>query len=381
MTSPNLNMRDPAVYRIKKASHHRTADKWCIYPMYDFAHGLEDSIEKITHSICTLEFEDHRPLYDWFLEKLGVFHPQQIEFARLNLTYTVMSKRKLKQLVDEKLVFGWDDPRMPTVAGLRRRGYTPESIRNFCETIGVAKRASTVDIALLEHCLREDLNKRSPRLMAVLKPLKVTITNYPDNQVEQMEAVNNPEDESAGSRLIPFSKTVYIEQDDFMENPPKKYFRLSPGKEIRLKHAYYIKCEEVVKDEKTGEITELLCTYDPKSRGGWTDDGRKVRGTSHWVSAQHALDAEVRLYGHLFTKPEPDDAPEGETFLSNINPDSSEILKNCKVEPSLMDYPSGSFFQFLRQGYFSKDKDSKKDKLVFNRSVSLKDTWAKIKKK
>ncbi|MCD6460990.1 glutamine--tRNA ligase/YqeY domain fusion protein [bacterium] len=381
MTSPNLNMRDPAIYRIKKASHHRTNDKWCIYPMYDFAHGLEDSIEKITHSICTLEFEDHRPLYDWFLEKLNVFHPRQIEFARLNLTYTVMSKRKLKKLVDEKYVSGWDDPRMPTVAGLRRRGYTAESIRNFCDTIGVAKRESTVDIALLEHCLREDLNKRAPRVMAVLHPLKVTITNYPDNKVEQMQAVNNPEDESAGTRLIPFSKTVYIEKDDFMENPPKKYFRLSPGKEIRLKHAYYIKCEKVIRNENTGEITELLCTYDPASKGGWTNDGRKVRGTSHWVSVDHALDAEIRLYNHLFTKQNPENVPDGQNFLANINPDSLEILKNCKVEQSLLDYPAGSFFQFMRQGYFSKDKDSANEKMIFNRSVSLKDTWAKIQKK
>lgn len=381
MTSPNLNMRDPAVYRIKKASHHRTNDKWCIYPMYDFAHGLEDSIEKITHSICTLEFEDHRPLYDWFLEKLNVFHPRQIEFARLNLTYTVMSKRKLKKLVDEKYVSGWDDPRMPTVAGLRRRGYTAESIRNFCNTIGVAKRESTVDIALLEHCLREDLNKRAPRVMAVLHPLKVTITNYPDNKVEQMQAVNNPEDKSAGTRLIPFSKTVYIEKDDFMENPPKKYFRLSPGKEIRLKHAYYIKCEKVIRNENTGEITELLCTYDPASKGGWTNDGRKVRGTSHWVSVDHALDAEVRLYNHLFTKQNPENVPDGQNFLANINPDSLKILKNCKVEQSLLDYPAGSFFQFMRQGYFSKDKNSANEKMIFNRSVSLKDTWAKIQKK
>ncbi|MEW6536395.1 MAG: glutamine--tRNA ligase/YqeY domain fusion protein [Candidatus Auribacterota bacterium] len=380
MASPNINMRDPAMYRIVKASHHRTGNKWCIYPMYDFAHGYEDSIEGITHSICTLEFEDHRPLYDWFIEKVGAYHPQQIEFARLNLTYTVMSKRKLKRLVEEKFVCGWDDPRMPTIAGLRRRGYTPEAIRNFCEMIGVGKSESTIDIAMLEHCLREDLNKRALRVMAVLRPLKVTITNYPEGQVEMMEAVNNPEDESAGTRRIPFSRVIYIEQDDFMENPPKNFFRLSPGSEIRLKHGYYITCTSAVKDAD-GNVVELLCTYDPETRGGWSEDGRKVKGTSHWVSAQHAIDAEVRLYDHLFTTPTPDVAPEGKDFTALLNPDSLEVLSGCKVEPVLADLPVGAYLQFLRQGYFTKDRDSVEGKLVFNRTVSLKDTWAKVQNK
>ena len=381
MSSPNLNLRDPAIYRIKKASHHRTGDAWCIYPMYDFAHGLEDSIEGITHSICTLEFADHRPLYDWFLEKLNVFHPQQIEFARLNLSYTMMSKRKLLRLVEEKYVSGWDDPRIPTIAGLRRRGYTAESIRNFCEAIGVAKRGSTVDIALLEHCLREDLNKRAQRVMAVLRPLKITITNYPEDTVEELDAVNNPEDESMGKRKIPFSRVIYIERDDFMENPPKKFFRLSPGKEVRLKHAYYIRCEEVIKDETTDEIIELLCTYDPATRGGWSTDGRKVKGTSHWVSATHALDAEVRLYSALFSESDPEDVAEGEDFISTINPDSLEIIHDCKVEPSLATVVVGANIQFLRQGYFCKDPDSSEQKLVFNRAVSLRDSWTKMQKK
>ncbi len=377
MASPNINMRDPAVYRILKASHHRTGDKWCIYPMYDFAHGLEDSIEKITHSICTLEFEDHRPLYDWFLEKLNVFHPQQIEFARLNLTYTVMSKRKLLRLVKENIVSGWDDPRMPTIAGLRRRGYTPEAIRTFCEMIGVGKSESTVDLALLEYCLREDLNKRAPRAMAVLRPLKVTITNYPEGKVEQLEALNNPEDESMGVRMIPFSRVIYIEQDDFMENPPKKYFRLSPGAEVRLKHAYYITCDEVLKDS-SGQPVELLCSYDPATKGGWSQDGRKVKGTLHWVSVDHAVDAEVRIYENLFNKPNPEDAEEGKDFLSNLNPNSLEIIADSKVEPGLMEMPARTSLQFLRHGYFTIDPDSKNGKLVFNRAVSLKDTWAKI---
>lgn len=381
MTSPNLNMRDPVIYRILKAHHHRTGDKWCIYPMYDFAHGQSDSIEGITHSVCTLEFEAHRPLYDWFIRELGIFAPQQIEFARLNLNYTVMSKRKLLQLVEENHVHGWDDPRMPTISGFRRRGFTPESISDFCERIGVAKADSTVDIALLEHCLREDLNKRALRVMGVLKPLKVVIDNYPEDQVEWLEADNNPEDPSAGTRKIPFSREVYIEQDDFREDPPKKFFRLAPGREVRLKHAYYIKCEKVVKDEATGEIIQLHCTYDPKSRGGWTDDGRKVKGTSHWVSAAHAVDAEVRLYQNLFTEENPNAVPEGKTFLDYINPDSLEILTGCKVEPGLADAEVGSRFQFLRQGYFCMDPDSKPGALVFNRTVSLRDSWAKIEKK
>ncbi|MCP5463003.1 MAG: glutamine--tRNA ligase/YqeY domain fusion protein [bacterium] len=379
MASPNLNMRDPAIYRIKKAAHHRTGDTWCIYPMYDFAHGFEDSIERITHSICTLEFEDHRPLYDWFLDKLGVFHPQQIEFGRLNLTYTVMSKRKLLRLVEEGYVSGWDDPRMPTIAGLRRRGYTPESIRKFCEIIGVTKSFSISEISLLEYCLREDLNLRAQRVMAVLHPLKVTITNYPEGTVEMLDAVNNPEDESAGTRKIPFSRVIYIEQEDFMENPPKQFFRLSPGKEVRLKHAYYITCQQVIKDDD-GNVIELLCTYDPQTRGGWSTDGRNVKGTSHWVSAAHAVDAEIRLYHHLFTVPNPEEAPEGKDFTANINPHSLEVLAGCKVEPSLVEAANGTVYQFLRQGYFSKDPDSTSDKLVFNRAVSLRDTWQKVKK-
>lgn len=382
MASPNLNMRDPTVYRIKHAHHHRTGDQWCIYPMYDFTHCLSDSLEKITHSVCTLEFEDHRPLYDWFLDVLEVYHPQQIEFARLNLTYTLMSKRKLLELVEKKIVSGWDDPRMPTIAGLRRRGYTPHSIRDFADRIGVAKADSMVDLALLEHCLREDLNKRSLRRMAVLKPLKVVITNYPEDKVEMLEAENNPEDQSMGSREIPFSREIYIEQDDFREVPPnKKYFRLSPGKEIRLKHAYYIKCEDFVKDPDTGEILEVRCTYDPETRGGWSQDGRKVKGTSHWVSAAHAQDAEVRIYDHLFTVPDPGNQG-GKDPLDFLSPDSIEVLKNAKVEPALGEVEPGSHFQFLRQGYFCADpKDYEPGKLVFNRTVSLRDTWGKIQKK
>lgn len=378
MASPNLNMRDPVMYRILHATHHRTGDKWCIYPMYDWAHGQSDSIEGITHSICTLEFEDHRPLYNWFIEQLGIYAPQQIEFARLNLTYTVMSKRKLLQLVQEGHVRGWDDPRMPTIAGLRRRGYTPEAIRDFAERIGVAKADSTVDISFLEHCLREDLNKRAPRVMAVLRPLKVVLVNYPEGQVEEMEAVNNPEDESMGTRKLPFSRVLYIERDDFREEAPKKYHRLAPGKEVRLKHGYYITCVEVVKDKNSGEIVELHCTYDPKTRGGWSDDGRIVKGTLHWVSAAHAIPAEVRLYDHLFTKPDPEEVEEGKTFLDNINPHSLEVLSNCMVEPSLANAAPGSRYQFLRHGYFCVDPDSTKGKLVFNRTVSLKDSWAKI---
>ena len=381
MSSPNLNMRDPVLYRILKAHHHRTGDKWCIYPMYDWAHGQSDSIEGITHSICTLEFEAHRPLYDWCIDRLGIFHPQQIEFARLNLNYTVMSKRKLLALVEGGYVGGWDDPRMPTLSGYRRRGYTPESIRDFSERVGVAKADSTVDIALLEHCLREDLNKRVQRVMAVLEPLKIVIDNYPEGKVEMLDAENNPEDPGAGTRKIPFSREIYIEREDFREDPPKKYFRLSPGKEVRLKHAYYIKCERVVKDEKTGEIVQLHCTYDPASRGGWTDDGRKVKGTSHWVSALHAVDAEVRLYSHLFTRENPNEVEEGKTFTDYIDPGSLKVLSGCKVEPGLSEAKAGDHFQFLRQGYFCLDPDSADAKPVFNRTVSLRDTWAKIEKK
>ncbi len=377
MAAGNMNMRDPAIYRIKHASHHRTGDKWCIYPMYDFTHCLSDSIERITHSLCSLEFEDHRPLYDWFLDELEVFHPQQIEFARLNLTYTVMSKRRLLQLVREGHVNGWDDPRMPTICGLRRRGYTPESIRDFCNRIGVAKRESMVDIALLEHTLREDLNKRAPRVMVVLKPLKVVIENYPEGEVEQLDAINNPEDETAGTRKIPFSREIYIERDDFMEDPPKKFFRLAPGREVRLKHAYFIKCEKVIKDAD-GEIIELRCTYDPATKSGQAQDGRKVKGTLHWVSAAHAIDAEVRLYNNLFTKENPMEVEEGKNFVDYINPDSLEILPDAKAEPSLAANKPYDFFQFLRQGYFNMDPDTTGDKLVFNRTVTLRDTWAKI---
>jgi len=384
MASPNLNMRDPAVYRIKKTSHHRTGDTWYIYPMYDFAHCVSDSLEGITHSICTLEFEDHRPLYDWFLDQLDVpCHPQQIEFARLNLSYTIMSKRKLLQLVQDNVVSGWSDPRMPTLAGFRRRGYTPESLRYFCDLIGVGKRNGIVDISLLEHCLREGLNKSAKRVMGVIKPLKVVITNYPEGQVEELEAQNNPEDESAGNRMVPFSRKIYIEQDDFMETPPnKKFFRLSPGKEIRLKHAYYIKCENVIKDETTGEILEVHCTYDPETKGGWSKDGRMVKGTSHWVSASHAVKAEVRLYNHLLTVENSDDMEAGKDFMDYINPDSLETLTNCMLEPSLLDAKVGENFQFLRQGYFCVDSvDSTRENLVFNRTVSLKDSWSKIAKK
>ena len=382
MAAPNLNMRDPVMYRILHSSHHRTGDKWCIYPMYDWAHGQSDSIEGITHSLCDISFEDHRPLYDWFLDQLGVHHPQQIEFARLNITYTVLSKRRLIQLVNENHVSGWDDPRMPTLSGLRRRGYTPESIRDFAERAGVArKRGSVADIAMLEHCLREELNLRTPRVMAVLRPLKVVIDNYPEDQVEQLEAINNPEDESMGTRTVPFSRVIYIDRDDFREDPPKKFFRLSPGREVRLKHAYFIKCEKVVKDDKTGEIVQLHCTYDPASRGGASPDGRKVKGTLHWVSAEQAIDAEIRLYDHLFIKENPDDVPEGEDFKANFNPDSLEVLTGCKLEPSLKNAPPANRYQFLRHGYFCVDNvDSTPDRLVFNRTVGLRDSWAKIEK-
>ena len=382
MASPNLNMRDPVLYRIRHESHHRTHDKWCIYPTYDFAHCLSDSIEGITHSICTLEFENNRPLYDWILNQLNVdCHPQQIEFARLNLSYTVMSKRKLLELVEQGYINGWDDPRMPTISGLRRRGYTPEAIRNFCERIGVAKSNSVVDIALLEHCIREDLNLRAPRVMAVLRPLRVVIDNYPEDRVEELDAQNNPEDPSMGTRKIPFSRVVYIEQDDFREDSPKKFFRLAPGREVRLKHAYYIKCVRVVKDEQTGKVIELHCRYDPETRGGWSSDGRKVLGTLHWVSAAHALKAEVRLYDHLFIKADPYDVKDGSDFKANINPNSLERLTSCRVEPSLAGARPASRYQFLRQGYFCVDSvDSCERKLVFNRIVPLRDSWAKIEK-
>jgi glutaminyl-tRNA synthetase len=380
MASPNMNLRDPVIYRIKHASHHRTGDKWCIYPMYDFAHGYSDSIERVTHSICTLEFENHRSLYDWLIDQLDIHHPQQIEFARLNLTYTVMSKRKLLQLVEERRVNGWDDPRMPTLSGMRRRGYTPEAIRSFCERIGVAKYNSTVDLALLEHTLRETLNKSAPRFMGVLRPLKLTITNYPENESEAFDAVNNPEDESAGTRKVPFSRTLYVERDDFREDAPKKWYRLSPGREVRLRYACYVTCQEVVKDAN-GEVIELKCTYDPESRGGTTPDGRKVRGTIHWVSAQHAVDAEARLYDHLFSKENPDEAEEGKDFKSNLNPDSLERVTGCKIEPALAGKPAGFSFQFERLGYFCVDPDTAGGAPVFNRTVTLRDTWAKIEKK
>lgn len=382
MASPNMNMRDPALYRIKKASHHRTGDKWCIYPMYDFAHCLSDSIEGITHSICTLEFENNRPLYDWILDVLEVHHPQQIEFARLNLSHTVLSKRKLLQLVEENYVSGWDDPRMPTIAGLRRRGYTPESIRNFCERIGVAKFNSIVDIAVLENSVREELNKKAPRVMAVLRPLKVVITNYPEERTEELDAINNPEDESMGTRKVPFSRVLYIEKGDFREEPPKKFFRLAPGREVRLRYAYFIKCNEIVKDEKTGEVTELRCTYDPETRGGDAPDGRKVKATLHWVSASHAVEAEVCLYDHLFTKRDPNEAEADADFKSNINSRSLEVLSSCRVEPGLKDAKPGDRYQFERHGYFCVDSvEPSGERLVFNRTVSLRDTWAKIEQK
>ncbi len=382
MASPNLNMRDPVIYRIMRATHHRTGDKWCIYPMYDYAHPLSDSMEGITHSICTLEFEDHRPLYNWVLETLDVeCKSRQIEFARLNLSYTVMSKRKLLQLVKEGHVRGWDDPRMPTISGLRRRGYTPESIRDFCARIGVAKNNSIVDLALLEHCIREELNLKATRVMGVLRPLKVVIDNYEEGLVEEFEVPNNPEDPEAGTRKVPFSKIVYIDQDDFCENPPKKYFRLAPGQEVRLKSAYIVKCESLIKDEKTGQILEVHCSYDPGSRGGSAPDGRKVKGTIHWVSAAHAVDAEVRLYDNLFGDSNPG-ADENIDFLDQLNPDSLEVLANCKMEPGLKNAKPGDMFQFLRLGYFCVDsEDSKPESPVFNRTVSLKDSWAKISNK
>ena len=380
MASPNMNMRDPVMYRILHADHHRTGSKWRIYPTYDWAHGLEDSIEGITHSICTLEFENHRPLYDWYLDKLEVHHPQQIEFARLELTYTVMSKRKLLQLVEEGHVKDWDDPRVPTISGMRRRGYSPEAIRQFCRRIGINKFNSTIDIALLEHCIREDLNKTSNRVMAVLRPLKVVIDNYPEDEVEWMDAVNNPEDPDAGTRKVPFSKIFYIEQEDFMEDPPKKFFRLGPGREVRLRYAYFVTCTDVVKDDD-GRVVELHCSYDPATRGGNAPDERKVKSTLHWVSASHALRAEVRLYDHLFTKELPDEAANGEDFRSNLNPKSLHVLSNCMVEPSLKDARLLDRFQFERLGYFCVDADTTEGNLVINRTATLRDTWAKIQKK
>jgi glutaminyl-tRNA synthetase len=380
MAASNINLRDPVMYRIVDAPHHRQGNKWCIYPMYDWAHGLEDSIENITHSLCSLEYEDHRPLYDWFLDQLPVHHPRQIEFARLNLTFTVMSKRKLLQLVNENKVSGWDDPRMPTLSGLRRRGYTPEAIRLFCERIGVAKRDSIVDVALLEYCVREDLNKRAPRFMGVLRPLRVIIDNYPEGQVEELEAINNPEDPSAGSRKVPFARELFIERDDFMEDPPKKFFRLAPGREVRLRYAYFITCTGVEKDPATGEITALHCSFDPATKGGNAPDGRSPKATIHWVSARHAADAEVRLYDRLFNKENPDDAPDG-NFLLNLNPTSLTRLYPCKLEPNLSAVASGFICQFERLGYFCVDSDSTVQRPVFNRTATLKDEWAKIQKR
>jgi glutaminyl-tRNA synthetase len=380
MAHPNFNMRDPVMYRILHAEHQHTGAAWCIYPMYDYAHGQSDSIEGITHSICTLEFENHRPLYDWYIKNIGIYAPQQIEFARLNVTYTVLSKRRLIQLVQEKHVRGWDDPRMPTISGVRRRGYTPEAMRKFCERIGVSKFEGVIDISWLEDALREDLNKRANRVMGVLRPLRVVIENYPEGQTEEMEAINNPEDPGAGKRKVPFARVLYVERDDFREDPPKDFFRLAPGREVRLRYAYFVKCTSVVKDAK-GEAIELRCTYDPATRGGDAPDGRKVKVTIHWVSAQHAVDAEIRLYDHLFTKPDPDDVPEGKTYIDNLNPQSLELLTGCKLEPSLANAKIGDKFQFERLGYFCVDKDSAPGKLVFNRAVTLRDTWAKIEKK
>jgi glutaminyl-tRNA synthetase len=380
MSSGNVNLRDPVMYRILHADHPRTGNKWCIYPMYDWAHGESDSIEKITHSICTLEFEDHRPLYDWYIQQLGIYHPRQIEFARLNLTYTVMSKRRLLDLVNSGVVQGWDDPRMPTLSGIRRRGYTPEAMRTFCDRIGVGKAEGIVDIALLEYFLREDLNKRAPRAMAVINPLKVVIENYPEDKSEMLECVNNPEDPSAGTRLVPFSKVLYIEEEDFREDPPKQFFRLAPGREVRLRYAYFITCKEVIKDP-SGKIIELRCTYDPATKGGDSPDGRKVKATMHWVSATHAISAEVRLYDYLFSKADPDDVEEGKDYKSNLNPKSLEIINDAKLEPSLKEAKPGDTYQFERMGYFCMDPDSTDAKPVFNRTVTLRDTWAKIEKK
>jgi glutaminyl-tRNA synthetase len=381
MNHPNFNMRDPVMYRILHENHQHTGNAWCIYPMYDWAHGQSDSIEGITHSICTLEFENHRPLYDWYIQAIGIYAPQQIEFARLNLTYTVLSKRRLIQLVQENHVRGWDDPRMPTICGSRRRGYTPEAFRKFCERIGVSKFDGIIDISWLEDAVREDLNKRALRVMGVLRPLRVVIENYPEGQTEELDAINNPEDPSAGSRKVPFSRVLYIEQDDFRENPPKDFFRLTPGREVRLRYAYFVKCTSATRDPNTGEVTEVRCTHDPATRGGDAPDGRKVKGTIHWVSAPHAIEAEVRLYDHLFTKADPDDVPEGANYLTNLNPDSLVILKSCRLEPSLARAKPGDRFQFERLGYFCADSvDSKPGAPVFNRTVTLRDTWAKIEK-
>ena len=380
MASPNLNMRDPVMYRILHAEHHRTGNKWCIYPLYDFAHGQSDSLEKVTHSICTLEFEDHRPLYNWFIEQLGIFPSQQIEFDRLNLTYTLLSKRKLLQLVNEGHVRGWDDPRMPTLSGVRRRGYTPEALRNFCNSIGVSKTNGSIELAMLEHFLREDLNKRVPRVMAVLRPLKLVIDNYPEGQVEEMDAINNPEDASAGTRKVPFSRVLYIERDDFREIPPKQFYRLSPGREVRLRYGYFVTCTNVVKDAN-GEVVEVHCTYDPATRGGNVPDGRKVKSTIHWASAAHAINAEVRVYDNLFLKEDPNDVEEGRDWTSNLNPNSLEVIRDAKLEPSLANGPSGARYQFERLGYFCVDPDTKPGALVFNRTVALKDTWARMEKR
>jgi glutaminyl-tRNA synthetase len=380
MASPNLNLRDPVMYRILRATHHRTGDEWCIYPMYDYAHGESDSIEQVTHSICTLEFEDHRPLYNWFIQQLGIFPSQQMEFDRLSLTYTLLSKRKLLTLVQEKRVSGWDDPRMPTLSGIRRRGYTPESIRNFCAAIGVSKTNGSLELAMLEHFVREDLNKRAPRVMAVLRPLKVVIDNYPDGQVDEVEAVNNPEDESAGKRKVPFSKVLYIEQDDFREDPPKQYYRLSPGREVRLRYAFFITATSVIKNDN-GEVVEVHCTFDPATRGGNAPDRRKVKSTIHWVSAAHAVNAEVRNYDKLFFKEDPNQVEFGQPFTANLNPTSLEVITHAKLEPSLANAPVESRYQFERLGYFCVDPDSKPGALVFNRTVALKDTWAKVEKK
>ena len=380
MASPNLNLRDPVMYRILHAEHHRTGNKWCIYPMYDYAHGQSDSIERVTHSMCTLEFEDHRPLYNWFIQQLGIFPSQQFEFDRLSLTYTLLSKRKLLKLVQEKYVNGWDDPRMPTLSGIRRRGYPAEAIRNFCAAIGVSKTSGSLELAMLEHYIREDLNKRAPRVMAVLRPLKIVIDNYPEGQTEEVDAVNNPEDESAGKRKVPFSKVLYIEQDDFREDPPKQYYRLSPGREVRLRYGYFITAKSVVKNDK-GEAVEVHCTYDPATRGGNAPDGRKVKSTIHWVSAAHAVDAEVRIYDKLFTKEDPNQLEDGQEFTANLNPNSLEVIAQAKLEPSLANAPIETRYQFERLGYFCVDPDSKPGRPVFNRTVALKDTWAKVEKK
>jgi glutaminyl-tRNA synthetase len=378
MSSPNLNLRDPVMYRILHAEHHRTGDAWCIYPMYDYAHGQSDSIEGITHSLCTLEYEDHRPLYDWFLDELEIFHPQQIEFAPFSLTYTVLSKRNLLRLVKEGYVSGWDDPRMPTLSGLRRRGYTSEAIRAFMDQVGVSKSLSTVDLAMLEYFIRQDLNLRAPRVMAVLNPLRVVVENYPEDKVDMMECINNPEDPDAGTRMVPFSKVLYIERDDFREDPPRKWFRLSPGAEVRLRYAYFLTCNEVIKDENTGEVIELRCSIDPATRGGSAPDGRKVRGTLHWVSAAHAVEAQVNLYDRLFITEDPMDVGEGRDFTDHLNPESLEVLQGCRVEPSVADAAPGTRYQFERQGYFCVDRDSSANGMVFNRTIALRDTWAKI---